>query len=559
MEKKKKSSFLVTIFCLLITLWSSIVCAVEYVESSSASSLIICAFALATAFYLRGITLIILYIIGLYTFIYSKSLLLGTPVGLIEDHTSLISLMIYSWTISRMFLKTSHTNYLYQVKLKKSNENLKMEVKVRKKAQEELHQSKKNLEERVRERTNELLKANRKLQKEIEQHKTTEEKLNRAQKMEIIGTIASGVAHDLNNVLSGVTTYPEFMLLTMEKDHPLRKNLEQIRESGQKAANIVRDLLTLTRRGLNTKEVVDIQKVICDYLTSPEHSRLNLNNPLVTIRIHIEENLMNILGSPIHLHNSIMNLVSNATEAIEDQGEITIKGENCYLINHTILKEGEYVIISISDTGKGIKEQEIEKIFDPFYTKKKMGRRSGTGLGMAIVWSTIKDHKGHIEIESTLGKGTTFTLYFPATRKQVPQTNTQFNIYKYKGNGEKILVVDDIKEQREIASEILTNLEYSVVKMESGEKAIEYLKNNQSDLVLLDMIMDPGIDGLETYKEILKIHPYQKAIIASGFAETDKIKEVLRLGAGDFLRKPYLIKSLGIAIKKELYGEFIPS
>jgi len=209
------------------------------------------------------------------------------------------------------------------------------------------------------------------------------------------------------------------------------------------------------------------------------------------------------------------------------------------------------VVVKVSDTGVGMSSEDMEKIFEPFYTKKAMGR-SGTGLGMAVVWGTVKDHQGYIDLKSTIGKGTTFNLYFPATREKANIFRYVMPIEEYMGKGEKILVVDDVQEQREIATGMLKKLGYSVTNVSSGEKAVEYMANNTADLLVLDMIMDPGIDGLETYKRILEIHSKQKAIIASGFSESASVKEAKNLGAGAYVKKPYLIEKIGIAVKSEL-------
>ena len=178
--------------------------------------------------------------------------------------------------------------------------------------------------------------------------------------------------------------------------------------------------------------------------------------------------------------------------------------------------------------------------------------RSGTGLGMAVVWGTVKDHKGYINVQSTEGKGTTFTLYFPITRKEVSRDKSLISIEDYMGKGESILVVDDVEEQREIAYRILKKLGYSVTSVSSGEEAIDYMKNNSADLLILDMIMDPGIDGLDTYKQILELHLGQKAIIASGFSETNRVKEAQRLGAGAYVKKPHILEKIGLAVRTEL-------
>jgi CheY-like chemotaxis protein len=216
------------------------------------------------------------------------------------------------------------------------------------------------------------------------------------------------------------------------------------------------------------------------------------------------------------------------------------------------VKEGDYVILTVSDGGVGISSKDIKRIFEPFYTKKIMGRRSGTGLGMAVVWGTIKDHYGYIDVKSREGKGTTITLYFPVTRKDLAKEKAPVSIEDYMADGESILVVDDVENQRNIATSLLSRLGYFVTAVSSGEEAVEYMKNDKADLLVLDMIMDPGIDGLETYKRILKLYPDQKAIIVSGFSETKRVKEAQKLGAGAYVRKPYLLEKIGLAIRVEL-------
>ena len=343
--------------------------------------------------------------------------------------------------------------------------------------------------------------------------------LQRAQKMEAIGTLAGGVAHDLNNILSGIVSYPELLLMDLKVDSPLRQPILTIQKSGEKAAAIVQDLLTLARRGVEATEVINLNTIVSEYLLSPEHAKLELNHPNVNIERHLDENLLNILGSPVHLSKTIMNLVSNAAEAMLDGGTIAITTENRHvdkiMYGFDDINKGDYATITVTDAGIGISPEDIERIFEPFYTKKTMGR-SGTGLGMAVVWGTVKDHRGYIDISSREGQGTEISLYFPITRRVFYPEAEIASIQELMGAGESILVVDDIEAQRQIASEMLEKLGYRVTTVSSGEEAVAYLNENMADLLVLDMIMEPGIDGLETYREILKICPGQKSIIATG-------------------------------------------
>jgi PAS domain S-box-containing protein len=391
---------------------------------------------------------------------------------------------------------------------------------------------------------------------DITEKKLLEDRLQRARKMEAIGALAGGVAHDLNNVLSGIVGYPDLLLMQLPPDSPLTEPLLTIRESGKKAASIVQDLLTLARRGVAVSEAANLNTIVRQYLDSPEFLKLQSFHPGVAVQTTLATDLLNVLGSPVHIAKTIMNLVSNAAESMSAGGTLFIATANQYidtpLQGYKHVEEGDYAVLTISDTGTGMTPEEMEHIFEPFYSKKKMGR-SGTGLGMAVVWGTVKDHGGYIDFESTLGKGTTFKIYFPATRQEVTTREpVGISLEKYRGRGETILVVDDVKEQREIADMILSQLGYSVTVAASGEEAIDVLRDTTVDLLVLDMIMDPGIDGLETFRRILELHPGQKAVIASGFSETERVKEALRLGAGHYVKKPYTIEKIGRAIKETL-------
>jgi CheY-like chemotaxis protein len=304
-------------------------------------------------------------------------------------------------------------------------------------------------------------------------------------------------------------------------------------------------------------EVVNLNEIVQDYLASPEHEKILTFYPHVLLKTELSTDLMNISGSPAHLTKTLMNLVINAFEATKERDDITISTENCYIDapvkGYDMVNEGDYVALSIVDTGAGISPEDMNHIFEPFYTKKKMGR-SGTGLGMAVVWGVVKDHHGYIDFESDQGQGSRFTLYFPVTREPVKQSAGR-SLDTYRGRDESILVVDDVQEQREIAAAILSELGYAVTTVSSGEEAVDYLDDHAADLIVLDMIMEPGMDGLDTFREILRRHPDQKAIIASGFSETERIREVRRLGASHMIKKPYTIEKIGVTIRAALHRD----
>jgi signal transduction histidine kinase len=379
--------------------------------------------------------------------------------------------------------------------------------------------------------------------------------LMHAQKMEAIGTLAGGVAHDLNNILSGLISYPELLIARLPVDSPLKGPLQTIQTSGERAASIVQDLLTMARQGVAEKQVLNLNTIISEYAESPVHRKRALQHPDVRVNLELGPCLMSLRGSPGDLTKIVMNLIINALESFNGPGQITVATENCYIdgmkIGTTDIGEGEYVHLSVADTGCGIAAEHLERIFEPFYTKRKLGK-SGTGLGLAVVWGTVQDHRGAIDVHSTPGQETVFDVYLPATRDAMPQAPGHVARELLLAREESILVVDDVALQREIAQQMLEMLGYQVHVVDSGEAAVAYLQTYSVDLVVLDMIMGDGMDGLETYRAISALHAGQKAIIASGFAETDRVREAQRLGAGAYVKKPFLLETFAQSIRKEL-------
>ncbi|MCK5311560.1 MAG: response regulator [Desulfobacteraceae bacterium] len=546
---------IIFISSIVLLSWCGAVSAVEYYTHNSVSTLIIGALILASGIYLRGWIVCLIYATSLTIFILCKNNLSFSPLNFLTEHANLIGLAIFGWLLSRILYINKAEIFLTQQNILEKNKQLANEIIIRKKTQAKLQKTHKILEHRVLERTQELLMVNTKLKNEIYEREKAQAKLNHTQKMEAIGTLAGGVAHDLNNVLSAQVGYPELILMDLTEDSPLREPILRIQESGHKAAAIVQDLLTMARRGVVVTDVINLNQIIDSYLCSPEYEKLKRFHPNVIMKNNLDTDLFNIMGSTIHLFKTIMNLVNNAAEAMPQGGNITITTQNLYIdkpVNgYDAINEGNYIALSVSDTGIGIAPIDMERIFEPFYTKKVMGR-SGTGLGMAVVWGTVKDHKGYIDVQSKENSGTTFALSFPITKKEISEKQRDLPIEEYIGNGESILIVDDLEGQLKIASDMLSKLGYCVASVTSGEQAVDYMGKNSVDLVILDMIMEPGIDGCETYKQIRKLYPNQKAIITSGFSETDRVREAQKLGAGDYIKKPYTFEKIGLAVQNEL-------
>ncbi len=291
-------------------------------------------------------------------------------------------------------------------------------------------------------------------QKQVEEEKEIVElRLLRAQKMEAIGLLASGVAHDLNNILSAIVGYPDLLLMQLPPDSALRQPIETMKEAGERASAVVADLLTVARGVASNKVAVDVNRLVRKYIDSPELDKLRTSHPHVVIQCDMTDNLPAISCSKVHISKCIMNLVMNGVEAIDRFGVVTLSTsieipENRIMKQHG-LEQGEHVILRVSDTGKGISGHDLNHIFEPFYTKKKMGKQSGTGLGLSVVWNTMKDHNGAVVVNSG-DNGTSFSLYFPISKYKVDKEGKKKSTLNLAANGENILVVDDEPHQRDL-------------------------------------------------------------------------------------------------------------
>ncbi len=374
-----------------------------------------------------------------------------------------------------------------------------------------------------------------------------QEQLHRASTMEAIGLMAGGVAHDLNNILAGITGYPELMLLKLPPDSKLVKPLQAVLQSGRRATAVVTELLTMARGVASVKKPYDCNKLIEEFLITPEAVKITEDNSSVRIIKHLGKSTGSINCSAIHIEKCIMNLLMNALEAVLDKAkarvEIITDRPNLSddYIDSLNLSPGNYVRIVVKDNGSGISQKDVERIFEPFYSNKILGR-SGTGLGLTVVWNVVHEHHGTITVESS-ERGTIFTLYLPATdRSELKPIDdlTQWEMLPTR----HVLVVDDDPQLRDIGKATFETFGCSVKTASSGEEAIIIAKKEAFDLLFIDMMMEPGINGRETYEKIINTKPGQKALIASGYSENKEVKRALELGASGFIKKPYSIGEL---------------
>ena len=401
---------------------------------------------------------------------------------------------------------------------------------------------------------------NRQLEETYRQLQGTQGRLVRTEKMAAMGTMAAGVAHDLNNILSGIVGYPDLLLLDLPVDSPLRESIEAIRESGMRAAAVVADLLTLARGAAYPIDACDLNELVRKYLQSPEHQALAARHPDVRVATRLAADLRPTWCSRVHMQKVVMNLVMNAFEAIRTAGEVTVSTGNRTVTAGESgaggAAPGAYVALRIEDSGPGIPAAELAHVFEPFFTKKVLGR-SGTGLGLTVVWNTVQEHGGSVAVTSG-ASGASFTVLLPAAGSDAaPAAPASRAGAQLRGSG-TVLVVDDERPLRELATRMLTALGYTVDAVSSGEAAVAWLRERPADLVLLDMLMPPGMNGCETYREIVGFRPGQKALICSGYSQSADYEEARRLGAGRFLKKPFGLEQLAVAVRQELAGERPP-
>ncbi len=398
-----------------------------------------------------------------------------------------------------------------------------------------------------------------------ERVKIEEERLNlqknlaKIGKLQSLGMMAGSVAHDLNNILVGIVSFPETLLYTLDKNDNLYSGIKRIQEAGKRAATVVADLLLVARGGSINTTTYNLNEIISYHIRSLEHQELISRYPNTIVQTDLQQDLYDIRCSVTHIQKILLNLINNALEATRNNGVILITTKNCkfsppYHNSEHAIHETDYVKLVVSDNGPGIAEDHLDRIFDPFFTTKRIGK-SGTGLGLSIVWNVIQQHNGWIEAKNT-HHGACFEIYLPAEVGEARKSSNESILKLQEGMGEKILLIDDQQDQNEVLGLMLTNLGYTTDSVTSGESGIEYLKRKTADLVIIDMDMGKGLNGRETYERILQISPKQKGIILSGSAHSKDFSRAKELGISFCLEKPVTMDILSAAVKQTLRDEF---
>lgn len=391
---------------------------------------------------------------------------------------------------------------------------------------------------------------------EAESHRQKlEAQLQQAQKMEAVGTLAGGIAHDFNNILQAINGYTQLLLLRKTPDHPDYRKLTQLQHAGERAARLIQQLLTFSRKMEGCRRILSLNHEV----RQVEELLRQTVPKMITIEVRLDEGLWAVDADPMHIEQMLLNLGSNAADAMQGGGRLTIETANVeldqrYCSEHLGATPGKYVLLSVADTGQGMDAATVAHIFDPFFTTKAVGK--GTGLGLASVYGIVKTLGGYIMCYSEPGQGTVFKIYLPGVAA-VPEVIEAPRLEaRLRGGSETILVVDDEPTIREAATEMLTHHGYDVLTADSGENALSLCveKGKGIHLILMDISM-PGMGGYQCLSEIKKQDPAAKVIIASGYATSGHAREAMDLGAAGFIGKPYRLTDLVTKVRAVLDGE----
>ena len=384
--------------------------------------------------------------------------------------------------------------------------------------------------------------------------KVTERQLRHAQKMEAIGILAGGIAHDFNNILQVINGYTQLLIMEKSETDLDYANLGEVEKAVEHAAQLVRRLLTFSRKAESitvpldfNKEIIGIRKIL--ERTLPK---------MIDINLHLGRDLALVTADPMQIEQVLLNLGTNAADAMPDGGTLLIETENVtltddYVGTHLGARAGEYVLLAVSDTGAGMDKDIVDHIFEPFFTTKEFGK--GTGLGLASVYGIVKSYGGYISCYSQVGQGTTFKIYLPAAEGQKVPGEKDAEEDLPRGGTETILLVDDEKSIRDFASTVLGKFGYQVVTGATGEEALEVISRTGENiaLVILDMGM-PGMGGRKCLQEIRKNNPSMKVLIASGYSMNGQLKQSMEEGAAGYIGKPYQINKLLHKVRDILDG-----
>ncbi len=387
--------------------------------------------------------------------------------------------------------------------------------------------------------------------RDITEQYVLEQQLRQSQKLDSIGLLAGGIAHDFNNMLAGIMGSADLLEMKVGKDRELKHNLNMIIDTAQRASALTQRLLDFSRKGKVESTPVDIHLILKDAIEILERSL----DRRIEIQKDFQAQQSTVIGDPAQLQNAFLNLGINARDALPEGGTVHFTTTDCSLDEAFCressfdLKPGPYVCIEVRDDGKGMTPEIMEHIFEPFFTTKGVGK--GTGLGLAAVYGSVKDHNGMVMCESTPGEGSTFRIYLPAEAGRIrKKTRVKGDLFVH---NKTVLIIEDDPVVRAIAGEILSGLGYRVLEAEDGDDGLQVYNRNKDeiDVILLDMVM-PKMNGREVFEELMTLDPHVKVVFSSGFSHDRGFHELMEKGARGFIQKPYRQQELGRVIKEAL-------
>ncbi|PIP35903.1 MAG: hypothetical protein COX20_08790 [Desulfobacterales bacterium CG23_combo_of_CG06-09_8_20_14_all_52_9] len=387
---------------------------------------------------------------------------------------------------------------------------------------------------------------------DVTETKKLEAQLRQAHKMEAVGTLAGGIAHDFNNLLQAVQGYAELLLLKRTQGEEGYRELQEIKRAAKRGGDLTRQLLTFSRKVESKLQPVDLNRIVDDVRMLLERTIPKM----IRIELHLMGNLHHVNADASQIEQVLMNLAVNARDAMPDGGTLRIETKNIvpdegYRRTHPEFSPGNYVLLTVTDTGQGMEKTTLEHIFDPFFTTKEVGK--GTGLGLAMVYGIVKNHHGHITCVSNPGEGTTFEIFLPGIGQLEGTSRIDTGTAEQRGGSEIILLVDDDTAVRGIGEAILQTFGYTVIGVEDGETALQAYRegSDRIQLVILDLIM-PGIGGMECLQIILELNPQAKVIISSGYSVAGQFERISEIGAKAFIHKPYDIQEMLKTVREVL-------
>ena len=376
--------------------------------------------------------------------------------------------------------------------------------------------------------------------RDITEYKKLEEQLLQAQKMDSIGNLAGGIAHDFNNLLGGILGYASFVKKKMSLEDPLYHSVNSIERTAEQAAELTKQLLGFARRGKYQVKPINCNALIQDLIQFLGRTI----DKRITLQVELDPQLHLIEGDEAQLQQSLINICLNARDAMPSGGTLKLVTGNQILskeiyLNQRGWKEGDYVRITLSDTGTGIPREIQSQIFEPFFTTKEPGR--GTGLGLSMVYGIIQNHGGYIDLKSEPEQGTTFELFLPSiTGAVITEESPVLHPTVTPKGSETVLIVDDEDIIRQLGADILEDVGYKVILATRGEEAIRLYQQQGKDidLVVLDVVM-PGMGGKETFRKLKEINPKIKVLLSSGYSTDGEVGEILKEGVEGMVQKPY--------------------